>query len=215
MYNLPYHKERNEDAIKEFIYKHPFAFITGCNSENKPVATQIPIFLEERDGRKFLSGHIMKNTDHHKAFVHNNNVLAVFTGPHTYVSATWYSNPYQGSTWNYMSVHAKGTIRFLEGEALDAVLRKTSLHFEKNDHNSTTYFDNLPDDYKQRVMKAIVAFEIEVEELDNVFKLSQDRDAKSYRNIIEQLHTHDEASQTIAEEMKKRTNDVFAETSMK
>jgi transcriptional regulator len=209
MYDLPYHKEKNEEVIKEFMAKYPFAFLAGCDAENKPVATQIPVFFEERDGKKFLSGHIMKNTDHHKAFVHNPNVLAVFTGNHTYVSATWYSNPHQASTWNYMSVHAKGTIKFLDGAALEEMLRKTTLHFENyNKHSSTTY-DNLPLEYKQRVMGAIIAFEIEVTKIDTVFKLSQDRDAKSYENIQEHLKGQGKDGEVIAEEMKKRTGDVF------
>src|SRR4051812_6849949 len=105
MYDLPNHKEHNEQAIKEFTAQYPFAFLTGCDSNNKPVATQVPVFIEEKNGRKILRGHIMRNTDHHKAFVQNSNVLVVFTGKHTYVSATWYSNPNMASTWNYMSVH--------------------------------------------------------------------------------------------------------------
>ena len=209
MYNLPYHKEQDKQIIKEFIDKYPFAFLAGCDSENKPVATQVPVFLEEKDGRKILRGHIMKNTDHHKAFLHNENVLVVFTGHHTYVSATWYSNPHQASTWNYMSVHAKGIIRFLDDTALEDVLRKTTLHFENHNQQSTTIFDNLPLEFKQKVMKAIVAFEIEVIEMDNVFKLSQDRDAKSYENIKERLKEQGNDGQVIAAEMEKRTKDVF------
>ncbi len=209
MYDLPYHKEKNEQVIKEFVEKHPFAFLTGCDAGNKPVATQIPVFFEERDGKKFLSGHIMKNTDHHKAFVHNPNVLAVFTGNHTYVSATWYSNPHQASTWNYMSVHAKGTIKFLDGAALEEMLRKTTLHFENYNKHSSTIYDNLPLEYKQRVMGAIIAFEIEVSKIDTVFKLSQDRDAKSYENIQEHLKTQGQDGKVIAAEMAKRTKDVF------
>jgi transcriptional regulator len=209
MYNLPYHKERNEQVIKEFIDGHPFAFLTGCDSENKPVATQVPVFIEEKDGRKILRGHIMKNTDHHKAFLHNENVLVVFTGNHTYVRATWYSNPHQASTWNYMSVHAKGVIRFLDDAALEDVLRRTSLHFENHNQQSPTVFDNLPLEFKQRVMKAIVAFEIEVKEMDNVFKLSQDKDAKSYDNIKEHLKEQDKDGQVLAAEMEKRTMEVF------
>lgn len=209
MYNLPYHKEKNEQVIKEFIDSHPFAFLTGCDKDNKPVATQVPVFIEEQNGRKILRGHIMKNTDHHKAFLHNQNVLAVFTGNHTYVSAAWYDNPRQASTWNYMSVHAKGIIRFLGDSALVDVLRMTSLHFEKYNRQSTTIFDNLPKDYTQRLMKAIAAFEIEVTEIDTVFKLSQDRDAKSYDNIIEKLKVQNEDGKIIADEMKKRTKEVF------
>jgi transcriptional regulator len=209
MYNLPYHKEKNEKLIKEFIARYPFAFLSGSNSENKPVATQVPVFIEEKDGRKILRGHIMKNNDHHKAFLHNENVLVVFTGHHTYVSGTWYSNPYIPSTWNYMSVHVKGIIRFLDDSALEDVLQMTSLHFENNNPQSTTVFNNLPSAFKQRVMHMIVAFEIEVIEMDTVFKLSQDRDYESYQNIIKKLKELDESGNVIAEEMEKRTKEVF------
>ncbi len=213
MYDLPYHKEKNEAVVKEFIAKYPFAFLSGCDFENKPVATQVPLFIEEKDGRRILRGHLMRNTDHHKAFVHNENVLAVFTGHSTYVSGTWYSNPHTPSTWNFMSVHVKGTIRFLEDEELVDMLRVTSLHFEKYNKESETIYDNLPADYTKRLMKAIAAFEVEVKELDTVFKLSQDRDAESYQNIIKKLREqNDEAGEVIAAEMEKRTKEVFPET---
>jgi len=209
MYDLPHHKEKNEQVINEFIARYPFAFVSGCDAENKPVATQVPVFIEEKEGRKILRGHIMKNTDHHKAFLHNENVLVVFTGHHTYVSGTWYSNPHTPSTWNYMSVYIKGIIRFLDDAGLIDALRMTSLHFENQNRQSATIFDNLPSEYTQRLMKAIVAFEIEIIELDTVFKLSQDRDAESYKNIIEKLKEQDEAGQVIAAEMIKRTKEVF------
>lgn len=209
MYDLPHHKEKNEQVIKEFIGRYPFAFLAGCDADNNPVATQVPVFIEEQDGKKILRGHIMKHTDHHKAFMHNPNVLVVFTGNHLYVSATMYDNPYQPSTWNYMSVHAHGIVRFLDDTALVSVLRKTSLHFENNNENSTTAFDNLPQEYMQKLMKAIVAFEIEVTEMKNVFKLSQDRDKKSYQNIIANLKDKGEDGIVIAAEMEKRTKDVF------
>lgn len=209
MYDLPHHKARNEEDIREFISRYPFAFLTGTDAENKPVATQVPVFLEEKDGRKILRAHIMKNTDHHKAFLQNENVLVVFTSHHTYVSGTWYTNPHTPSTWNYMSVHARGRIRFLDDDALIDVLRKTSLHFENNNAQAATVYDNLPREYTQRLIKAIVAFEIEVHELESVFKLSQDRDAASYANIIDQLSLQGESGQVIAAEMKKRTGDVF------
>ncbi len=209
MYDLPHHKERNPHVVNEFIGRYPFAFLTGCDPENRPVATQVPVFVEEYDGKKVLRGHIMKNTDHHKAFLHNNNVLVVFTGHHTYVSGTWYSNPYTPSTWNYMSVHVRGSIRFLDEHALENVLRKTTLHFENFNQESTTVFDNLPSEYMRKLMRAIVAFEIEMTEIDTVFKLSQDRDAESYHNIKEQLKQQDEHGKVIAAEMEKRTRDLF------
>ena len=209
MYDLPHHKAKNEQDIINFIDQHPFAFLTGCDADNKPVVTQLPVFIEEKEGRKILRGHIMKNTDHHKAFMHNENVLVVFTGKHTYVSGTWYSNPHTPSTWNYMSVHVKGVIRFLEDKALIDVLRMTTLHFENQNKQSETIYDNLPAELTQKLIKAIVAFEIEVKELDTVFKLSQDRDEESYGNIIKKLKTQGEDGQTIANEMEKRIMDVF------
>lgn len=211
MYNLRYHKAHDEQDIRAFVSQYPFAFLSGCDAENKPVATQIPMFFEERAGKSVLRGHMMKNTDHHRAFVHNSNVLAVFSGKHTYVSGTWYSNPHTASTWNYMSVHAQGTIRFLGDDALAEVLRMTSLHFEDGDPTSPTAYDNLPQEFRQRVMHMIVAFEIEVTALDSVFKLSQDRDLQSYRNIIEKLKQQDEDGRVIAEEMEKRGGRLFGE----
>lgn len=85
----------------------------------------------------------------------------------------------------------------------------TSLHFENYNQQSATIFDNLPSDYTQRLMKAIVAFEIEVKEMDTVFKLSQDRDLKSYHNIIKKLKEQGESGRVIAAEMEKRTKEVF------
>ena len=209
MYDLPYYKEKDDEVIKEFIDQHPFAYLSGCDSENKPVVTQVPVFIEVHEGRKILRGHIMKNTDHHKAFLYNQNILVVFSGKHTYVSATWYSNPHQASTWNYMSVHVKGIIRFLDEQALESVLRKTSLHFENYNQHSTTVYDNLPSEYTQKLIKAIVAFEIEVTEINHVFKLSQDRDKQSYHNIQDKLKQQGEDGQVIAAEMEKRIKKQF------
>ena len=210
MYNLPDYKERDEEVVKQFIREHPFAFLTGCNAENKPVVTQVPVFIDEKEGKVFLTGHIMKNTDHHKVFLYNPNVLAVFTSPHTYVSATWYDNPVQASTWNYISVHAKGIVRFGDEAALISILKRLTLHYENNNTHSSTVFNNLPEEYVNPLMKAIVAFEIEVTEIDNVFKLSQNRDEKSYYNIIEKLEQQDSDGKYIAAEMKKRASKLFA-----
>ena len=210
MYNLPHYKEKDAQVVLDFIHQHPFAFIAGCSDQGKPVATQIPVFIEERNEKVYLTGHMMKQTDHHKAFEQNAHVLCVFTGHHTYVSASWYSNPSQASTWNYMSVHVKGQLRFLDQQGLIDVLKKTSLHFENNNRQSPTAFDNLSPEYTSRLMKAIIAFEVEVEEIDHVFKLSQDRDKESYQHIIRKLELQDDDGKTIAREMKKRENQLFS-----
>jgi len=209
MYNLPYFKERDQEVVLEFMRKHPFVFLTGVNEENKPVATQVPVFIDERDGKLFLTGHIMRSNDHHKAFEKNPNILAVFTSPHVYVSATWYDNPHQASTWNYMSVHAKGTIRFGNKEDLIAILKRLTLHYENNNTASTTVFDNLTSEYTEPLLKAIVAFEVEVVSIDNVFKLSQNRNEKSFQNIMDKLNEQGSDGKFIAAEMKKIQHQLF------
>ena len=209
MYSLPYFKEGDQEVVLEFMRKHPFVFLSGVNEENKPVATQVPVFIDERDGKLFLTGHIMRNNDHHKAFEKNPNVLAVFASPHVYVSATWYDDPRQASTWNYMSVHAKGTIKFGNKEDLIAILKRLTLHYENNNPASTTVFNNLTSEYTEPLLKAIVAFEVEVISIDNVFKLSQNRNEKSFQNIMDKLNEQGSDGKFIAEEMKKRQHQLF------
>jgi transcriptional regulator len=208
MYNLPEYKEKDEGVIKQFMRDHPFVFLAGSTAGNQPVATQVPVFIDERDGKMFLTGHVMRNTDHHKAFAENPLALAVFTGAHTYVSASWYENKQQGSTWNYMSVHARGFIRFLDEPALRDILKRTTSHFENNPHSGSN-FDDLPEDYVNRLIRAIAGFEMEVTAIDHVFKLSQNRDEKSYDNIIGKLQELPGDAKEIAELMKQRKTKVF------
>ncbi len=208
MYQLPYFKENNPEEVIDFIKQHPFAMVMGVDEDNKPVATQVPVLLKERDGFLYLVAHIMKQTDHYKAFLQNQNVLVVFTSPHIYVSASWYENKQQGSTWNYMSVHARGEIKYLDDERLFNLLNELTARFENNPASPSLY-EHLPAEYIQRMSKAIVAFEIKITEIDNVFKLSQNRDAKSFDNIIEKLNQGNEDSRFIANEMVKRTEQLF------
>ena len=209
MYSFSYFKEKDRQTILEFIEKHPFAFLTGSKATGTQVATQIPFLFEEKNNELFLQGHIMRNTDHHKAFNENPNALVVFTGPSAYVSASWYSDPHNGSTWNYMSVHVSGPIRFMTEVELVEFMRKFTLKFEKGDTRSQTIYDNLPLDYLSRLMPAIAGIEIKADKLDNVFKLSQNLDEKSYLNIISKLEVQGGSSAFIAMEMKKRYTDLF------
>lgn len=208
MYHLPTYQEKDQARIVAFMREYPFATLMGVSLEQQPVATQIPILVKERDGQLFLTGHIMKQTDHHKAFLENSQALVLFNGPHTYVSASWYENKQQASTWNYMTVHARGVMHYLPDEALPAMLDELTAHFENNP-NSPSLYKELPAEYLQRLMKAIVAFEIKVEKADAIFKLSQNRDEKSFGQIIQKLQTGDCDAQKVAEEMKKIQPSLF------
>ncbi|MBL0073472.1 MAG: FMN-binding negative transcriptional regulator [Bacteroidetes bacterium] len=209
MYHFSYFKEKDKQVILEFIENNPFAFLTGSFSSGKQVATQIPILMEVRNGELYLQGHIMRNTDHHKAFMENPEALLVFTGANCYVSASWYSNPQIGSTWNYMSVHVNGPINFMSPEGLIQFMRKLTLKFEKGNTASQTFYDNLPPEFLNKMMPAIVGFEIKADKIENVFKLSQNRDEKSYLNIISKLEEQGGGAAIISQEMKNRKEELF------
>jgi len=208
MYNLSYFKEKDIAVVKQFVKANPFAFITGCDANNQPVATQVPLLVEERDEKLFLLGHVQRKTDHQLAFEQNPHALAVFTGPHSYVSASWYTNKQTASTWNYVSVHAKGTLKFLDDAALLALLSRLTAYFENNPH-SPALVEKMPEEYVTKLMKAIVAFEIEVTHLDNVFKLSQNHEKENFTAIVDNLKVQGGQAAAIAQEMEKRRSQLF------
>jgi transcriptional regulator len=185
MYNLPYFKAADQQEVLDYMQAHPFVMLISRGAAY-PVATQVPVLLAEREGKLYLRAHIMRKTDHHIALELDLNVLVVFTGAHTYVSASWYTNPQQGSTWNYQAVHAKGKLRFTSTEELLQLLTDLTDTFENNPE-SPSLMKHLPDSYVQPLLKAIVGIEIELVSIDHVFKLSQNRDSESYRKIKEQL----------------------------
>lgn len=202
MYKLPYFTEQDSEKVLAFIKENYFAVITGTG-ERYPVATHIPLEIRHEGEQLILSGHLMKNSDHHKAFEKDNHVLVVFNGPHTYVSASWYTKPASASTWNYMSVHARGRIRFGDEATTHEAVKKLTNHYEKE--GSPAAFDKLDPDYVARLVKAIVSFDILVDEIDNVFKLSQNHDKETQANIARQLNEKpDDHSKRIAQEMFNR-----------
>lgn len=201
MYKFSYYTEQDQQKVIDFMKENAFALITGFG-ENYPVATQIPLAIKITDGKIFLEGHMMKKTDHHLAFEKNNNVLVLFTGPHCFVHANWYTDPQMGSTWNYMTVHAKGKITFMDEAGTRDAVKAVSDKYAGTDTVSS--YDSLPKEYIDHMVKAILGFTIEVETLEHVFKLSQNRDEPSQKNIIEQLRKRGDAnSAAIAYEMEK------------
>jgi transcriptional regulator len=209
MYKMPNFKDREADSVSAFMQSRPFALVIGTDMDGLAVATQIPLLLLERAGVCYLQGHVMRNTDHCRAFESNSNVLVVFTGPSAYVSATWYTEPQGGSTWNYMTVHARGTLRFMEDHETLDFMQRLSLHFEDGNTASSTVFANLPPRYIDSLMPAIAGFEIRLESIDHTFKLSQNRDEVSYKNIISQLESRGGQAAEVAEEMKRRQYLIF------
>lgn len=202
VYKSSYYNEPNEAAMVHTMEQYPFAIITGMGS-SFPEATHVPVEIEKRDGKLFLKGHLMKNTSHHKALAANPQVLAIFNGPHCYISASWYADGKHASTWNYITVHAKGIMHFGDEQQTLQAIKSITEKYEG--HHNAASFHQLSDEYIAQNLKGIVSFEVEVQELSSVFKLSQNRDTQSKHNIITALRQrngmHDK---DIADEIEKR-----------
>ena len=201
MYKLPYFNEKDASKVVAFMKDNSFATVTGLG-EHFPVATQVPLEVEIKDDKVILYGHIMRKTDHHLAFEKNNNVLVLFTGPHCYVSASWYDNPQTASTWNYMTVQAKGKIIFTDEAGTYEAVKLVTNKYEGSE--TAAAFNKMPPEYVLPMLKAIIGFSIEVESFDNVFKLSQNKKPAEQTNIIAQLKkSGDSDSLKVAAAMEK------------
>src|ERR1035437_7295939 len=200
MYKFDYFTEKDQQRVIKFMKENPFAIITGVG-EKCPVATYIPLDIIIENGKIYFEGHMMKGTDHHKAFVKNENVLVIFNGPHCFVSASWYLGQMSGSTWNYMTVHAKGKISFMDEKGTVAMVKAITDKYEGKE--SSAAFEQLSDEYINRMVKSIAGFRIEVESMDNVFKLSQNHDEEVRQSIMKNLEERgDGNSRMIVEAMK-------------
>lgn len=208
MYSLPHYQEKDPEKALAFIRQYPFGMLMAVDAHAQPVATQLPFLIREKKGLLYLSAHIMKGTDHHQALLQNNQVLVVFTGPHSYVSASWYSQQHQASTWNYMSVHVKGELQFLDEAGLLGMLDELTSHFENNQASPSLYA-SLSSEYINRLSKAIVGFEVSIHSIDFIAKLSQNRDQASYENIIHHLSMGDADAQAVSKEMQVRKDQLF------
>ncbi len=206
MYKMSYFTEADRNTVISFMKEHPFVTLIG-NNGNIPVATQIPVLLHEEDGEIILRGHIMRKTDHHIAFTQNPEALVLFQGAHCYVSASWYTERGHGSTWNYMTVHARGEIRFMD-DAFTLQLLKDLTHTYEDSQKQPELVEHMSEEqYVLPAIKAIAGFEIRVSSLYPIFKLSQNRDAESRQNIIRELRERgDHNSMEIAREIEQRRN---------
>ncbi len=203
MYHIPHFKAHQNQEVFDFMHEHPFVMICGVDENLKPIATHVPILIEKRKEKIFFIGHVMRKQLHTIAFEKHNQVLVVFTGSHSYVSATNYEQQNTASTWNYKAVHASGKLNFLDEEKLVELLKNLTNKFENNIHSSALV-EKMDSQYVSNLLKAIVAFEIEAEEINHVFKISQNKDEKTRERIINTLEkeTNSDANE-MAKEMSK------------
>jgi transcriptional regulator len=187
MYHLKHFKADNDLEVLAFMKSHPFITLCGVDENNMPVATHLPVLFEEKDGKIFLLAHAMRKQNHTIAFTQNPNVLAIFSDEHAYISASWYETKNIASTWNYKAVHAKGVVKFLDDKGLYDVLVKLTNRFEGTTE-SPAAVKQMDEKYVADNMKAIVAFEIELTDIQHVFKLSQNRNEADKASIVEALN---------------------------
>jgi transcriptional regulator len=174
-----------------------------------PVATHIPLLLEEdAQGRDVLLGHIARGNAQKETFGDGTRVLAIFPGPHAYVSPRWYANM-NVPTWNYMAVHVYGTLTVIAGEELKAALSRLVDNYEQH-LPKPVQLGEMGEERVAAEMRGIVGFRILVEEIQAAYKLSQNRDEKSYREVIRQLEDGDGVSKAVAAEMRERESGLFS-----
>lgn len=202
MYIPKFYKNENIDEVKSFIRDNGFGILVS-QAESKLWATHIPLELDKNEnGKDVLYGHISKGNPQWKNFYEKENVLAIFQGPHAYISSSWYDHE-NVPTWNYIAVHIYGKIRVIEGEKLFHVLKKLTDKYESHSENPVS-IEKMSEKYLQREIKGIVGFEIEIENIHSAYKLSQNRDKVNHTNIIKELEKKgDHNSLAVAEEMKK------------
>lgn len=201
MYTPDIYKNENQEEIKQFLQENSFGILIN-QTNGKLCATHIPLELDRNKvGKQILHGHIAKENPQWRGFEENDTVLAVFSGPHSYISSSWYDHE-NVPTWNYLAVHVYGKIKIIEGEAAINSLKKLVDKYEKNSQNPVKIEDLSSKTMRQ--VRGIVAFEIEITSIEATKKLSQNRDENNYKNIISELEkTQDQASIAVATEMKK------------
>lgn len=202
MYNNSHFKANNQNEVIDFMNQNPFVVLCGVDENNRPIATHIPVLIEESGDDLFLLAHVMRKQLHTIAFEKNNKVLVIFSAAHTYVSANNYTQQNTASTWNYQAVHVQGDLFFLNKNALFKFLVKLTEKFEQYPH-SAALVQKMDEQYVEEMMKAIVAFEIKVTNIEHVFKLSQNKDEATQNKIINNLEKSNDIEQNlVAKSMK-------------
>ena len=183
MYTPSFNSFTDRQEVVAFMQRYSFAtIVTTVNDQ--PEATHLPFLVKEEEGKLFLWSHFAKANPQSK-HIFDRTSLVIFTEPHAYISPSNYETEKVVPTWNYIAVHAYGTATPLDNPEHKAELLKTTINtFEPGYYQQ---WQSLPDEYRSRMMNGIVAFKIEVTDLQAKKKLSQNRSEKEIENIIHSL----------------------------
>jgi transcriptional regulator len=179
---------RIDDAAKlsAFMNAHSFATLVTCK-DSVPFATHLPIrhFCENGVCTTLVS-HMAKANPQWQHFSPDSEVLAIFTGPHAYISPSWYATATAVPTWNYTASHVYGFPALLTDHAkVVSLLEETVSFYERT--FAQPWPGTLPDDLRDNLIRSIVAFEIRVTRIEGKFKLGQNRSAADIDGVYAAL----------------------------
>src|SRR5690606_4862545 len=172
MHTPLHYQNKNLEEVKEFLKQNAFGILVN-QTEGRPCATHIPLELDvDADGHDILLGHVSKANPQWKYFKENKQILAIFNGPHSYISSSWYQEE-EVPTWNYIAVHIYGTIEILDEKTLLESLHTLVDKYEKGSADPVS-LHNLSDRTMKQI-NGIVGFKIRISEIQATYKLSQTR----------------------------------------
>lgn len=180
---IPKHFKLNEkEGIYKIIEENSFATLFSL-LDGIPFATHLPLALDRAE--EVLIGHVARQNPQWKDMQHQ-QVLAVFHGPHSYISPSWYETNTAVPTWNYTAVHVYGEAEMIESEQeLMKSLQDLVDTYEKPD--SSYELDKADPAYIKGLSKGIVGFRIKITKMEGKSKLSQNHSIKRRETVIEQL----------------------------
>jgi transcriptional regulator len=176
-------KVDDQEKIEAFLERYDFATMVS-SPDSGMIATHVPVVVRRGPaGRLALAGHVARANSHWRLMNGAAESLAIFHGPHGYVSPTWYASGPAVPTWNYATVHAYGRPRAIYDVAFTQdLLRELVLRHEKGP--DAWRVESLPPHFSEGLLSAIVAFEMPVDRLEAKFKLGQNGSAEDRAGTI-------------------------------
>ena len=186
MFVPPVFAEKNVETLYALIEAYGFGALVSTTPDGI-VATHVPVMLDRARGPQgTLVAHVSRANAHWRS-LDGAEVLAMFLGPHGYISPAWYGQHPSVPTWNYAAVHAYGRARLVEDPArLEQMVRDLVRQYESG-REAPWSADGLPPDYMNGMLRGIVGVEIEIARLEGKLKLSQNRNAADRGAVIAAL----------------------------
>jgi transcriptional regulator len=197
-------RESDPAKLFAFIEQNSFGLLIS-RAGDEPFATHLPFLLNHSLGPSgSLIGHLARANPQWRE-AEGQSVLAIFSGPHAYVSPSWYEAENVVPTWNYVAVHVYGTLRVLrDADSLADILREMVKQYEGSLPRPWSF--DPASEFAQQMMKAVVGFRIEISRMEGKWKLNQNRPAEQRERVRSILRAStDEKAQAIAELMAQQT----------